>query len=102
MTCTTCYRVNPSGAAYCYNCGARLAAQQTPWIGGDAETAEQVARRYLPAQPAPAGAYPNGSIGLGVPRTSAPAAGWRRNAGRFLAPLAPFVYLLGKLKFLAI
>src|SRR5438067_9816 len=114
MTCTNCYRVNPSGATYCYNCGARLAAepqrsawgtgQPDPWTGPGAGSTEPDARvdhgagpGYGPARASDMVYHPDGTVAA-----SAPPRGQRRGLGRLLAPLAPIVYLLSKLKFLLV
>ena len=114
MTCNNCYRVNPSGALYCYNCGARLAprpergawdtGQPDPWTGPGAGSTEPSARvdhgdgtGYEPARTPDMIYHPDGTIAVG-----APARGRRRGFGRLLAPLAPIAYLLSKLKFLLV
>jgi len=116
MTCTTCYRVNSSGAAHCYNCGARLAPalkvgapRPSSWTGGgpDPWTGHGGPTTLAPDAPrTPDAIYnPDGTIALG-PRPG-PFGGARPRAntgrgglGRLLAPLAPLALLLGKLKFL--
>ncbi len=121
MTCTTCYRVNPSSSATCYNCGARLTPspdvgsdadarplyQADPWAARptDAPTAASTAREAGYATPRfPDTVYnADGTIALGGTRAPAPASAAgraRKNVGRLLAPLVPLVYLLGKFKFL--
>jgi Zn-dependent protease len=114
MTCDNCYRVNPSGAIYCYNCGSRLApkpqhgawgtGQPNPWTGPEAGSTEPSARvehgdgtGYGPARTPDRIYHSDGTIAVG-----APPRGRRQGFGRLLAPLAPIVYLLSKLKFLLV
>jgi Zn-dependent protease len=114
MTCDNCYRVNPSGAIYCYTCGARLApkpehgawgtGQPDPWTGPVAGFTEPSARvehgdgtGYGPSRTPDMIYHPDGTIAVG-----APPRGRRQGFGRLLAPLAPIVYLLSKLKFLLV
>lgn len=106
MTCTNCYHVNPSGSVYCYYCGARLTApaqpagspsQSQPWAGSASAGATPA-----PYAPLTAGAgYQPGGVVLGpAPASGRSAPRGRSGFARLLAPLAPFLFLLGKLKFL--
>ena len=114
MTCNSCYRVNPSGAIYCYNCGARLApkperdpwgtSQPDPWTGPGAGSTAPSTRvehgdgtGYGPARTPDMIYHPDGSMAVGTPPR-----GWRRGFGRLLAPLALIAYVLSKLKFLLV
>jgi Zn-dependent protease len=110
MTCNNCYRVNPSGAVYCYNCGARLASVpvRAAWGTGQPDQgtgsaapygrlADGADARYGPARTPDMIYQADGTIAIG-----APPRGRRRGLGRLLAPLAPLAYLLSKLKFLLV
>lgn len=113
MTCTNCSRVNHTGTPYCYYCGARLAAPETedaprwsgdpdPWTGQQGDAAG--VRYATPLRPDVI-YHPDGAIAVGAPPRSSGsrrAGGKRNNWTRLLAPLAPLLYLLSKLKFLLI
>lgn len=116
MTCTNCYRVNPSTSTYCYHCGARLAAQPDsdawgsrapdPWTGPDAPSPDHDGGAYStgPQRLSPDMVYnADGTIALGRPVRGTPRAGQRNGLfARLLAPLAPILILLSKLKFLLV
>ena len=131
MTCSHCYHVNPSGTTYCYYCGARLAppagstpdatpafgsGAPDPWTGRDdaaqqphagGYAAQQSHGGYAPPRSPDMIYQPDGSIALGAPPRPNGRAGSRGSGKgnawtRLLAPLAPFLYLLGKLKFLLV
>jgi len=116
MTCTQCYRVNPTGSAFCYNCGARLTltsqdgaqgragsswtgGEPDPWTGHDSN----ISAAYGTPRAPDAIYNADGTIALRPrPVGNGPAHGRGRanGVGRLLAPLAGFAVLLGKLKFL--
>jgi len=119
MTCTHCYRVNPTGSTVCYNCGARLTlASQggaqgragSPWTGGEPDPwtghaghDSNISAAYGTPRAPDAIYNADGTIALRPrPVGNGPAHGRGRanGVGRLLAPLAGFAVLLGKLKFL--
>jgi len=109
MTCTQCYHVNPSSAAFCYHCGARLTpapnygdarsfhtgSEPNPWTGTSAT---------YDTPRAPDAIYnADGTVALGRPRPFGATTKRRQSAlGRLLAPLAGLGVLLAKLKFLLV
>lgn len=115
MTCTNCYRVNPSNSTYCYHCGARLATQPEreawdspapdPWTGpAAAPDYDDGARAAGPQRLSPDMIYhADGTIAMGRPAPGTPRSGRRNNLfARLLAPLVPALILLSKLKFLLV